>query len=338
MKTLIAGALLLAFVAGACGSDDSGGTAPLAGRDGGGQAGAVSGGSGGTAGGSGGGGGVSPGDARRDADAPAPSPDLPPFAPAPSNLPVLLFDFPGVPFETLGGVKAPGTVKIIESQGMEPGAPSRVGLALIGTVASRGSFTFELRDATDQPRRDGLIGLPHQGDWIVQSCDFADKPCVRNLLAFDIAAKLSPGAPKARMIEVYYNEEYRGLFQFIAPAAKFQGRVADLPDPTDGVGRSGERRLRHPSQRRGRLRADPHAPGRVSLDDRSARQLPAQAGLHLPLSSARRHDRGTESLHRGPHRGVRDGDEGAELRQPQHRVPQLDRRTPASATSSSWPR
>jgi hypothetical protein len=228
MKREIASASLFLLVtagalAGACGSDPASPPTPVAGRGGG---------SGGSDGAAGTGGAA---DAARDA--PASTPDTPPFAPTPSNLPILLFEVPGAPLQTLGEAKVSGSLKVVEAQGAQPGTASNVGLRLVATVASPGSFSFELRDASDQPRKDALLGLPNQGDWIVQVCGTADKPCVRNLLGFDIAAKLGPGVlPRIRLIEVYYNEEYQGLFQLIAPAAKLQGRVQDLPDPADGMG------------------------------------------------------------------------------------------------------
>jgi hypothetical protein len=184
------------------------------------------------------------GGARADAgidvpvDAPAPPPDATPadtFVATPSNLPVLIFDLPGVPLETVGELKVPGSLKVIEGQGMAPGTAQKIGLALQRTVASPGSITFELRDASDQPRQDGLLGLPHQGDWIAQAC-VSDRPCLRNMLGFAIGGQLAPGAPKARFVEIYYNEEYKGLFQLIAPAVRDQGRV-EVPAPAgDGPG------------------------------------------------------------------------------------------------------
>jgi hypothetical protein len=222
MKTRIARACLLAAaLVSACGSDPPP-SAPRAGTGG-----RADSGGGGAGGGSRDGGG--PADVPTN---PPPTPDAMPadtFVPAPSNLPVLIFQIPGVPIETVGELKVPGTLSIIEGQGMAPAAPAKVGLALYATVASGGSVTFDLRDSADQPRRDGLLGLPYQGDWIAQAC-VSDRPCLRNLLGFAIGAQLSPAAPKARLVEVYYNDEYKGLFQLISPASKDQGRV-ELPDP-----------------------------------------------------------------------------------------------------------
>ncbi len=206
----------------------------------GGSAGSTGGSGGGTAGTGGGGGGMGGGagaamDApRRAPDAPS-TPDAASFTPTPSNLPVLVFDLPGTPIETVGEQKVPGNLTIIESQG-KPGMATKVGLALYPTVASPGSIVLEPRDAADKPTTDGLLGLPYQGDWILQACGPADKPCLRNMLGFAIGAQLATGAPKARFVEVYYNEEYKGLFQLIAPATKEQGRV-DITEPAaDGTG------------------------------------------------------------------------------------------------------
>jgi CotH kinase protein/Concanavalin A-like lectin/glucanases superfamily len=219
-RPLVSACLLLvaASLIAACGSDPPATPGPVAGR-------------GGTGGGSGG----APADAAANAPVDAPAPPPPDATPAdtfvatPSNLPVLIFELPGIPIETVGELKVPGNLKIIEGQGMPPGALQKIGLALHRTVASPGSIAFELRDAADQPRKDGLLGLPHQGDWIAQAC-VSDRPCLRNMLGFAIGGQLAPSAPKARLVEIYYNDEYKGLFQLIAPATRDQGRV-DVPDP-----------------------------------------------------------------------------------------------------------
>ena len=137
--------------------------------------------------------------------------------------------------------------------------PAPIGLALHRTVASAGSITFELRDAAEQPRKEGLLGLPYQGDWIAQAC-VSDRPCLRNMLGFAIGAQLATAAPRARFVEIYYNEEYKGLFQLIAPASKDQGRVDAARPRRRRPGRGAHRWLRRATRGHRAVAARPPCP------------------------------------------------------------------------------
>jgi hypothetical protein len=212
----------------------SGSTGGRGGSGGTGGTGGGSAGTGGGAAGSGGGAGAKMDAPVRAPDAASPA-DAPPFAPTPSNIPILVFDLPGIPIETVGDQKVAGNVSIIENQTTpRDGQQGRAGGLPHGGHARlyRHRAARRRRQAAHRRR----AGVAYQGDWILQACGVADKPCLRNMLGFAIGAQMVTGAPKARFVEVYYNEEYKGLFQLIAPPTKEQGRVDITAPAADGTG------------------------------------------------------------------------------------------------------
>jgi hypothetical protein len=99
-----------------------------------------------------------------------------------------------------------------------------------GTLAKK-SYQIELVDEQRKDRELPLLGLPSGSDWVLHNCGF-DPICVRNTLAYDLAQKLGHYAPRTRVLELFVDGKYQGLYMLIERVRRHEQRV-DLPDPAD---------------------------------------------------------------------------------------------------------
>jgi CotH kinase protein/Concanavalin A-like lectin/glucanases superfamily len=168
----------------------------------------------------------------------------PPITPA-QILPVIQISVPGVVLETVGAVPVSGDMTIIQDHdgthadlGTRPlSFQAAISVATRTAIYASGArtFTIQVRDSASRPQTGSLLGLPYQGDWVLLPC-WQDKTCMRNNLAFAMAAALGTGGPRTRYVEVFFNRDYQGLYQLLAPARQGQGRI-ELPA---GPGDSGD--------------------------------------------------------------------------------------------------
>jgi hypothetical protein len=147
---------------------------------------------------------------------------------------------PGADPDSLGDDKVTGRITIIEDHdGTHQGLGTRpvtldstMGVSLRGTV-SRGfpqkSFSVELRDAVGGERKLPVLGMPQEADWALVAC-WTDKPCMRNLLAYEMGRAPGRWAPRSRLVEVYFNDAYQGLYQLTESVRRGNDRV-DIPKP-----------------------------------------------------------------------------------------------------------
>ena len=217
----------------------AGAAGPSGGRDGGGSAGA-----GGAAGGGGSGGArADAGTAGAGGAAGAPSPDaaaMPAPPPVPAHiLPVVQLDVPGHTPTSLLRIKRDGTIRIIEQHdgshndlaSRQPSFTHAIGVSIRGSSSSdfpQKSFSVELR-AAGVERKASVLGMPAEADWALVAC-WADKPCMRNMLAYAIAQQWGRWAPRTRFVEVFFNGAYQGLYQLIELPRQDRNRI-DVPKP-----------------------------------------------------------------------------------------------------------
>ncbi len=159
-------------------------------------------------------------------------------------LPVVWIDVPGKTPETLpqpNAEKVNGTFKVIEDHdgthnNIELRPPSLmvpIGITLRGSSSSgfaQKSFSVEFRDAAGQERKLSTLGMPANADWAVVAC-WTDKTCMRNALAYSIGQRFGRWNPRFRFVEVFFNKQYLGLYQFIEPPRADKTRVP-IPKPT----------------------------------------------------------------------------------------------------------
>jgi hypothetical protein len=154
----------------------------------------------------------------------------------PPVLPVVKVNVGGATIDR--DVVVPGTITVYEAPDAtltDLGAPSLT--APIG-FQGRGNFTwslpkkgyaFELQDGLGGDQARALLGLPPGSDFALYAC-YTDKSCLRNALVFAIGQELGRWSPRTRFVELYLDDQYRGIYMIWERIRRDPTR-ADLPAP-----------------------------------------------------------------------------------------------------------
>ena len=151
-----------------------------------------------------------------------------------SNLPLLFIDTEGqaVPDEP----KITARLRIIDNG---PGTPNRtsdrannydgfIGIELRGstsqTLFPKKGFGIETRDAEGNDLDVALLGMPEEEDWVLHG-PYSDKSLIRNALAYTLAGKVMAYAPRVRLVELFINNDYRGIYLFTEKIKRDKHRI-----------------------------------------------------------------------------------------------------------------
>lgn len=161
-------------------------------------------------------------------------------------LPIVLLETGGAPIPAEGKLSA--WMKVIAS---DPGVLNRptdapnnydgpIGIELRGSSSLDGSdkkpYAVETRDAMGQDSAVSLLGMPKESDWVFLA-PFFDKTLIRDPLAYTLAARLMPWAPRTRFVEVLLNGRYQGVYIIVERIKRDKDRVnIERLEPTDIVG------------------------------------------------------------------------------------------------------
>jgi len=85
-------------------------------------------------------------------------------------------------------------------------------------------YGVETRNADGSNRNISLLGLPEENDWVLLS-NYNDKSFMRNILGYKLFELLGHYAPRARLVEVILNNEYRGIYVFGEKIKRDKDRV-----------------------------------------------------------------------------------------------------------------
>lgn len=143
--------------------------------------------------------------------------------------------------------KIPGTIAIIykgngelaSSQDTNYYFESHIGVELRGKtsqlLSEKKPYALETRDANGKKRGAALLGMPEEHDWVMLA-PYADKSLVRDLFGFGLAARFNHLGyiPRMRFIELYINEEYKGIYILGEKIKRDEGRlnIADFSADT----------------------------------------------------------------------------------------------------------
>ena len=169
-------------------------------------------------------------DAVDDDDA---TPDYVPF----DSLPVLLFE---VGEEIPQDFKIDGRLVLIEDHdGSLVGLEDRpiafeglVGIEIRGRTSSgfpKKSYNIEVRDEWGADLNVALMGMPEEADFVLYG-PYSDKSFLRNILAFRLGAELGRWQPRTRLIEVFIDGQYQGVYVFMEKIKRGGDRVP-IPRP-----------------------------------------------------------------------------------------------------------
>lgn len=99
------------------------------------------------------------------------------------------------------------------------------------------SYAVELRKEDGSEQSAALFGWPEESDWTLIS-NYNDRSLMRNLLSYRMFQGMGHYAPRARLVEVTLNGEYRGIYLFCERIKRDKGRV-DIAK-MDGIDLAGD--------------------------------------------------------------------------------------------------
>ena len=129
-----------------------------------------------------------------------------------------------------------------------PTFTSRIGFRRRGTTSfnwPQASFRIELRNEFDEDRNESLLGLPADGDWILQAFYDFDRSLLRNSFMYEVSNRIGHYSARTRFVEVYLNRdgdpldhpaEYMGVYILVEQPEVGPDRVDIQPlKPADIV-------------------------------------------------------------------------------------------------------
>ena len=86
------------------------------------------------------------------------------------------------------------------------------------------SYSIELWDNTGNSLDKSLFGLPKESDWVLYA-PYNDKTLMRNFLAYTMSREMGRWAANCRYVELFINNEYKGIYVFMEKIKRNSGRV-----------------------------------------------------------------------------------------------------------------
>lgn len=97
-------------------------------------------------------------------------------------------------------------------------------------------YLFETRDENGENLNISILGMPEENDWILLS-NYNDKSFMRNILGYKLFQQLGHYAPRAKIVEVFVNKMYQGIYILTEKIKQDKNRVDIaklLPEDTEG--------------------------------------------------------------------------------------------------------
>ena len=150
-----------------------------------------------------------------------------------SNLPIILIDTYGE--EIIDDPRIPAYMGIIDNQS----AINHIDDPFNGydghiTIEKRGNssqgqpkppYRFETVDNDGENNNVEILGMPAENDWVLYA-PWQDKTMIRNILIYKLSNELGRYASKTRFVELYLNQEYRGVYVLMEKIKRDSERVA----------------------------------------------------------------------------------------------------------------
>ena len=97
-------------------------------------------------------------------------------------------------------------------------------------------YRFETIDDNGENNNVKLLGLPEENDWILYA-PWSDKSLIRNVLIYSLSNDMGRYAPRSEFVELYLNNEYRGVYVLMEKIKRDKNRVAiSSLDPNSNFG------------------------------------------------------------------------------------------------------
>ncbi|MEL7222441.1 MAG: CotH kinase family protein, partial [Bacteroidota bacterium] len=149
-------------------------------------------------------------------------------------LPILKIDTGGehIPDEP----KIDGQMGIIWHDDGTPNASSDLPNEFLGPIAierrgqtslylfPKNGYGFETRDENGEDVDVAFLNFPEEEDWVLHG-PYSDKTLLRNILAMELARSTGQYASRTRMVELFINEQYEGVYVLMERIKRDNNRV-----------------------------------------------------------------------------------------------------------------
>jgi hypothetical protein len=141
------------------------------------------------------------------------------------NLPFVEIDAPeGI----VDDPKRPGTMRVYDSERREH-YNGPIGIELRGYTSQQDdpkkSYAVETQTDLGENRNVSLLGMPADDDWVLIA-GYRDESLLRNFVAYSTARKMGRYAARARLVEVFLNDSYEGVYLLAEDLKIHKDRVA----------------------------------------------------------------------------------------------------------------
>ena len=85
-------------------------------------------------------------------------------------------------------------------------------------------YRFETVDNNAENNNVQLLGFPEENDWILYA-PWSDKSLLRNVLIYSLSNEMGRYAPRSKFVELYINDEYRGVYVLMEKIKRDKNRV-----------------------------------------------------------------------------------------------------------------
>ena len=85
-------------------------------------------------------------------------------------------------------------------------------------------YRFETVNEEGENNNVSLLGMPEENDWVLYA-PWQDKSMIRNILTYKISNDLGRYAPRTKLIELYLNDDYRGVYVLMEKIKRDANRV-----------------------------------------------------------------------------------------------------------------
>ena len=103
-----------------------------------------------------------------------------------------------------------------------------IGIELRGSSSQalfpKKQYAVELWTNSGQDTSASILGLPEEEDWVLYA-PYSDKSLIRNLLTYKLGENLGWYAPRTRLVELYLNESYQGVYMLTEKIKRDKNRV-----------------------------------------------------------------------------------------------------------------
>ena len=86
------------------------------------------------------------------------------------------------------------------------------------------SFGIETWDEVGEDKDVSLLGMPEESDWVLNA-HYADKSLLRNVMTYELFNRMGHYAPRTRLVEVFINNEYKGIYALMEKVKRNKNRV-----------------------------------------------------------------------------------------------------------------